>query len=271
VNPRELLNGLLLWATLSYGLFATTLEPAWSHDDVQIAVGAETVALALVGFLWAGRRRPLGAALIVTGSAAPFAMLGAASIYWDDPYALDSPGLWTSLLGGVVVGLPLIVLGVVALRRLTDDRRPDRWWLVLVRWAVFAGFWVMLLAFRGDSWSGGAVLVYVGAAIAMISLLVVLGYRYRINTRGLGRLLLALGLSGLIITALAFAVEGGRMSGDEAAYGLLPAGVVTFLGLVLVRLKPRRTVANEKDGERDLSRLDLTESVVADIAHDVQP
>jgi hypothetical protein len=239
---RTAVNATLLWVSLLYGLIATAVEPAWSHDEMQIVLGAETVVLALVGFLWAGRRRPLGAALILTGTVAPLSMLGAATIYWDDPYALDGEGLWTSLVAGLAIGVPLVLLGVHALRRLGDARRPDRWWLVLARSAVFAGVWLVVLAFRGGDWDRGVVLVYVGAAAALIGLIVGLGYRFRVGVRGLGLLLLALGLTALAVTGLALVMNGGRMSGEEAALGLMPAAVVTVVGAVMSRLGSRPTL-----------------------------
>jgi len=259
---RAAVNDIVLWVTLLYGLVATAVEPLWSHDDVRIALGAQTVVLALAGFVWAGRRRPLAAALILTGAVAPLSMLGAATIYWD---SLAGEALWTSLAGGLAIGVPLVALGVATLRRLGDSRRPDRWWLVLVRCAVFGGVWLVVLAFRGGDWDRGVVLVYAGTAVALTGLLVALGYRLRISVRRLGLLLLALGLTALAVTGLALAASGGRMSGEEAAFGLVPAAVLAVLGAVLHRSGSRPADDGAPAGPEPTGS-DAVESLALDVA-----
>lgn len=39
-----MLATMLNWVALTYGLFATAVEPVLEHSDVQIAVGAEVVS-----------------------------------------------------------------------------------------------------------------------------------------------------------------------------------------------------------------------------------
>ena len=231
----------------AYGFFAAVVEPVWHQDEVQIAVGGEMIVLALIGFLWAGERRALGMALVITGVAAPLAFLGTASLYWDEVELFAGDAFWTTVGVGSVVGLPLALLGVLVLRRAGEVAPArDPWWLRVVRWAVQGGLLLIVVAFRGGDWNRGIPIVYAGIALALVSLLIVLPRRVRLTRRGIGMLLAFLGGAALVVIAVAQAFVGGHMSGDEALVGLVPAGIVLVAGLMLAVTKRGGTNATDR-------------------------
>jgi len=231
---RTVLDVVLNWAMLAYGVFAAAVEPVWHHDEMQIAVGAETIVLAVVGFLWAGQRRALGIALIVAGVAAPFVVFGTAPLYWGDVEFAGGEEFWTMMGLGSTVGLPLALLGVLALRRLREATpRRDPWWLQPVRWAIQGGLMLVVIALRGGDWDQGIPIVYAGVALALVSLLVVLPRRLAVTWHGIGVLLAFLGAAALVVIGVAQSFAGGNMSADEALVGLVPATIVLVAGLVL--------------------------------------
>jgi len=144
-------HGLLGWISFGYGLYATAVEPTLTHDDAQIAVGAEAVLLAVLSFLWARQRRSLGWALVLSGLAAPVAMYATAPLYWDprDVTLFDSEAFWTTVGVGSAAGIPLIALGVYTLVRARPaPARPDPVWFTPVRWILQAGLIIIVIAFR---------------------------------------------------------------------------------------------------------------------------
>jgi hypothetical protein len=238
-SARAVLGAVLSWVTLAYGLFATAVEPVLHHDEVQIAVGGEVVVLALVSLLWSGHRRSLGWGLVVAGVAAPVAMYSTASLYWDDTALFTSEAFWTSMGIGAVIGAPLVILGVHALRGADVPRGPDPWWLPVVRAVIVGGMWVVVLAFRSGSWSDGVVLVYAGGGLALLGLVVALPRRFAVKRRGVGRFLLFLGLAGCVVVAVSATAVGSHMSTDEAALGLIPAVIVAAIGGLIAVLPSR--------------------------------
>jgi hypothetical protein len=234
----------LSWVLLAYGLFAAAVESVWDRDEMQIALGAESVLLALVGFLWAGERRALGWALITSGIAAPLVLYGSARLYWDDVDFFASDVILPAIALGGAIGVPLIAIGVFTLRRARSaPPRPDPWWFRPLRWAIQGGLLIVILAFRQGSWDGGIPLVYLGGALALTSLLVALPRRFAVTRRGVGTLLLVLGLAALLVIGVAAGLVGSHMSGDEAAVGLVPAALVAAIGAVLIRSGPSRRSA----------------------------
>jgi len=241
---RSLLDGIFGWVAFGYGLYATAVEPTLTHDDAQIAVGAEAVLLAVLSFLWARQRRSLGWALVLSGLAAPVAMYATAPLYWDprDVTLFDSEAFWTTVGVGSAAGIPLIALGVYTLVRARPaPARPDPVWFTPVRWILQAGLIIIVIAFRRGDWANGVPLVYAGGAIALLALIIALPRRIAIRRRGIGLLLLFLGLGAIVVIVVAGAAVGGNMSGEEAAVGLLPAAVVAGLGLLLVLSGGRAT------------------------------
>ena len=241
---RSVLDGLLGWISFGYGLYATAVEPTLTHDDTQIAVGAEAVLLAVLSFLWARQRRSLGVALVISGLAAPVAMYATAPLYWDprDVTLFDSEAFWTTVGVGSAVGIPLLALGIfILVRARSAPERPDPFWLTPLRWILQLGLILIVVAFRGGDWDNGIPLVYAGGAIALLALVIALPRRIAIRRGGVGLLLLFLGLGGIIVIVVAGAAVGGNMSGDEAAVGLIPAAAVAGLGLLLVLSAGRAT------------------------------
>lgn len=234
---RPVLDFVFGWVSFGYGLYATAVEPTLTHDDTQIAVGAEAVLLAVLSFLWARQRRSLGIALVLSGLAAPVAMYATAPLYWNprDVTLFDSEAFWTTVGVGSAAGIPLIALGLYTLFRARSAvERPDPAWFTPVRWVLQAGLLLIVIAFRGGSWDEGVPLVYAGAAIALVALVIALPRRIAVRRRGIGMLLLFLGLGGGVVVLVAGAAVGGHMSSDEAAVGLIPAAVVAGLGLLLI-------------------------------------
>jgi hypothetical protein len=233
MSPRAAIDVTLSWIALGYGVYAAAIEPVRQHDDVQIAIGIEATVLAVLGLLWGGYRRNLGLALIVLGLVAPAIGYATAPLYWDD-VELFSDAFWTTLGVGGAVGLPLVAIGSYTLlvaRRAT--RRPDPWWFLPLRWVLQGALFVIVLAFRAGDWNDGIPLVYAGGGLALIALLIALPRRIAVTQRGIGLLLLVLGLGAVAVVVVAGAFVGGHMSEEEAAIGLLPAGLVAFVGLLL--------------------------------------
>jgi hypothetical protein len=254
------------WITLGYGLYAAAVQPVLDHDDVQIAVGGEIVVLALAGFVFSGHRPSLGWALIVTGLAVPATLYSTASLYWDDTTPFASEAFWTAAGLGAVAGLPLVLLGVRVLRRPDHPRGRDPWWLLAVRWLIFGGLWVVVLAFRGGDWDAGVALVWLGGAVALLGLALLLPRRLGLDRRGVGRFLLFLGLAGVLVVAVAAGAAGSHMSAAEATAGLIPAAVVAVLGGLLAAL-PARTPAT--GGAPGTGGAHETDERIEEIAADV--
>ena len=248
-SPRALANAVLNWAALLYGCYATAIEPVWRHDDVRIAIGGEVVVLALVGFLFAGSRRQLGWALVTAGLCAAATVWSTAPLFYDE---ISGELLLVGSGVSAVIGLPLVLLGVHVLRRRGPERpHPRPWWLIGVRWLIVAGMWVVVFGFRGGDWDGGVAYVYAGGALALLGLLVALPNRLSVTRRGLGLFLLFLGVSALLVIGVGAAAVGSHMSGDEAAVGLLPAGVLALVGAVLAIPKSRPVASRGGGGDYD--------------------
>jgi hypothetical protein len=238
---RIVLDVALSWATLAYGGFTVAMVSVWRRDEVEIALGGQLIVLALLGFLWGGHRRALGAALLLVGLAAPVLALATAPLYWYGPVAPGGEAFWTSVGIGGAVGVPLLVLGAFVLTRVPGPmRRDDPWWFTPLRWAVQAGLWITVLAFRAGDWDQGVPLVYAGVALVLSGLLVVLPYRVGVTRRGLGLLLAGLGGTALAVVVVAQLLVGGHMSDDEALVGVVPALLVAVVGVVLAAISRDR-------------------------------
>jgi hypothetical protein len=236
---RTALSLALSWMSLGYGIFVATVEPVWADDELKIVLGAEIIVLAVVSFVWSGRRMHLGLALIAAGASAPFIMLATAPLYWDEVLAFHGEAFWTSVAIGAVIALPLMALGAFVLRRASgSDHRKDPWWLVTVEWAILLGIWLVALAFRGDDWDSGVALVALGGALALVGVLVATVRRFRVTRRGVGLLLLFLGTAGAAVLAVSKLFVGGHMSAAEAMPAIVAAGAVAVVG-ALMALKRR--------------------------------
>lgn len=230
----------LSWLTLLYGIYCAAFDAAHSRDELQIAVGAELILVSLLDFMWARARRSLGAGLILVGLFTPAIGFGSAPLFWHRVQAFSGTAFWTSMILGSVVAVPLIWLGLRTRRLpITPNERPDPRWLTPVRWAMRCGLWIIVLAFRLGDFNTGALLVYLGAALALFSLALGLPLRLSIDRRGVGRLFLFLGGCALLVTAVAGGLLGSHMSGEEAMYGAGPAVLLMIVGGAMVRSSPR--------------------------------
>lgn len=227
------------WLSLTYGLYCAAYDAAASRDELQIAFGVEAIVLSLLDFLWSRERRSLGLALIAAGLSAPVIGIGSAPLFWHSVQPFSGPGFYTPLIVGLFVAAPLIWLGRRTLLhvQVTPDR-DDPPWLSNVRWALRIGLWLIVLAFRLGDFRSGTVLVYIGAALALISLAIGLPRRIALRPGGLGKLLAFLGASALVVTLVAGAAVGSHMSTEEALLGIVPAGLLLIVG-VLVFLRRR--------------------------------
>jgi hypothetical protein len=240
VKVRAVLGLAMAWLSLAYGVFVAAVEPAWTEDELKIVLGAETIVLALVSFVWIGHRRPLGLALVATGVAVPLIMLATAPLYWDEVLASRGEAFWTSVAIGSVVGAPVVALGAVVFAcDAGTDRRRDPWWIAIVRWAILLGMWIMVLAFRGDDWERGVALVAVGGTLALVGVLVAAARRLRVRRHGIGLLLLFLGSAGLAVLVVSKVFVGSHMSTAEAMPAMIAAVAVTAAGALTALKRPR--------------------------------
>ena len=258
---RAWLDAILSWASLGYGIYTAAITSVTEDDDVQIAVGVAAILVALATFLWAGNPRSLGGALILVGLAAPVIGYSTATLFWYDVQPFVSEAFWTNMIGGAVVGVPLIALGAyILLRSRPPATHPDPWWYTPLRWALQGGLMVIVLAFQAGDWDAGIPLVYAGGALALLALVIALPRRVAVTRRGIGRLLLFLGLCAAAVIGVASASGGGNVSGDEAAVGLVPAAVVAIVGLLLAM--------SSRDAGRASSTKPATTAAPAEISTD---
>ena len=94
-----------------------------------------------------------------------------------------------------------------------------------------------MLAFRLGDFNTGALLVYLGAALALVSLALGLPLRLAIELRGVGRLFLFLGGAALLVTLVAAVLLGGHMSAEEAMFAVVPAVLLMVIGTALTRVR----------------------------------
>ncbi len=236
IDGRRAFDLALSWLSLAYGLYCAAYDAAASHDELQIAFGIEAMLLALLDFVWAREPRSLGWALIAAGLSAPVIGIGSAPLFWHEARLFSGPAFFTSLIVGAAVAAPLIWLGQRTLRQAqaTADS-DDPHWLTAVRWALRLGLWLIVLAFRLGDFRSGTGLVYLGAALALLSLAIGLPRRIHLRPGGLGKLLAFLGISALVVTLVAGAAVGSHMSPEEAMLGIVPALLLTVLGALLAR------------------------------------
>jgi hypothetical protein len=219
------------WLSLAYGLYCAAYDAAASRDELQIAFGIEAIVLSLLDFLWAREQRSLGLALIAAGLSAPVIGIGSAPLFWHEVQPFSGPAFYTPLLLGATVAAPLVWLGRRTLRhaRFTKES-TDPPWLKPVRFALRIGLWLILLAFRLGDFRSGTLLVYAGAALALLSLIIGLPRRIQLRPGGLGRLIAFLGASALGVTLVAAVAVGSHMSRDEALLGIVPAVLLIVVG-----------------------------------------
>ena len=224
----------LSWLALLYGVYCAAYEATASHDELQIAFGIEMVIVALLDFVWLRAPASLGAGLIVTGIAAPVTFVGVAPLYWHTFHMFRGEAFWSGVVLGTVVMIPLVLLGLIVLKNLTTiPKRTDPSWFQPVRWTLRGGLWTMVLAFRVGDWNSGVPLVIGGAALALTSLAIALPYRIAVKPGGIGRFLMFLGGSALVVTCVAKAGAGRHMSGSEAMVGVIPAGLLLAIGALI--------------------------------------
>lgn len=226
----------LSWLTLLYGIYCAAFDAARSRDELQIAVGAELILVSLLDFMWARARRSLGAGLILVGVSAPAMGFGSAPLFWHRVQLFSGEAFWTTTILGVVVAAPLIWLGRRTLKSpVPANEKPDPRWLAPVRWAMRGGLWIIVLAFRLGDFDTGAVLVYVGAALALTSLALGLPLRLAMDLRGVGRLFVFLGGCALMVTLVAGLLVGSHMSAEEAMFGVVPSVLLMVVGAALAQ------------------------------------
>lgn len=219
------------WLSLAYGLYCAAYDAAASRDELQIAFGIEAIVLSLLDFLWARERRALGMALIAAGVSAPVIGLGSAPLFWHSVQWFSGPAFFTSLIVGAAAAVPLIWLGRhTLLHAQVADESADPRWLAAVRWALRIGLWLVVLAFRLGDFQSGTLLVYSGAALALLSLLIGLPRRIKLRPGGLGKLVAFVGGSALLITLVAGVAVGSHMSTEEALLGIVPALLLMVVG-----------------------------------------
>lgn len=225
----------LSWLALLYGLYLAAIDAARSDMDVEIAMGIEMMLIATLDFVWARARVSLGAALVVCGLSAPVIAFGSAPLFWYEVHWFYGEAWWTAMIGGATVAVPLVFLGRrVLTRAVTVPKEPDPPWFPRARWALRGGLWLCVLAFRLGDFELGTVLVYVGAALTLVSLGIALPRRIHMGRGGVGKLMIFFGVGALFVTLVAGALVGGHMSADEALLGIVPSLLVTVVGSVLV-------------------------------------
>jgi hypothetical protein len=226
------------WIFFAYGAAAVGLEAWWRHDELLIASGLESIVLALVDFLWAGEIAALALALRLLGAAAPLIAYGTAPLFWHQVTPFASTAFWASMGLGLLLAVPLFLLArLVERSSLVERAGRDPRWMRGVRWAFRAGLGLIVLAMRAGAWDAGVLLVYAGAALALVALGIVLPRRLAVGRRGVGALLAVLGVAALVVIALAKLVVGGHMSGAETATGAIPAALVTAAGAALLLVR----------------------------------
>jgi len=233
-KPARRFDQALTWASLGYGIFCAAFYATHTRDELEIAFGVEMILISLLDFMWARARQSLGIGLIVAGVSAPVIGIGSAPLFWHDARLFAGDGFFTPLLVGIVGGAPLVWLGVRTLKHgAVTPRTPDPEWLTPVRWALKAGLWLIVLAFRLGDFRSGTVLVYIGAALALCSLALGLPRRLAMGKSGVGRLLAFIGVSALFITLVAGVAVGGHMSRDEQMLGIAPSLLLIAVGVIV--------------------------------------
>jgi hypothetical protein len=233
------------WLFLAYGVAAVGVEASFTGDEIVIATGLETIILALVDFLWAGELLSLSIALRGVAVLSPLLLWGASPLFYRDT-SIGSDAFIHSMALGAVAAVPLFLLGTLALRvgRRGDIAEESRAMRVL-RWAFRGGLLLVVLAMRLGQWSTeGIALVYVGAALAIAAIVIVLTRRVRIGALGVGFVLLVLGVGALLIIGAAKFLIGGHMSDEEAAIGAVPAAIVAVVGAVVMLARRRPLVVS---------------------------
>jgi len=228
---RRKLDRVVPWLFLAYGLFAVGLEAAFTHDEITIATGLETILLSLIDLLWAGELGGLAIALFVVAGLSPLLLWGSSPIFYRDT-SIGSDAFVHSMALGTAVAIPLALLGVLARRaRRHGEESEDSKTMRVLRWAFRGGLLLIVLSMRLGQWSSeGIALVYAGAVLAVAAIAIVLPRRVKLGRVGVGGVLLLLGLSALLVIGAAKVVVGGHMSGEEAAVGAVPAALLAAIG-----------------------------------------
>jgi hypothetical protein len=232
---RRKFDRLVPWLFLVYGCFAVGLEAAFTHDEITIATGLETILLSLIDFLWAGEFLFLSNALFGVAFLSPLLLWGSSPIFYRDTSIGSDAFIHSMALGGVVA-IPLALLGVLARRAsVRSDVAEDSRAMRVLRWCFRGGLLLIVLAMRLGQWSTeGIALVYAGAVLAVLAIAIVLPRRVRLGRLGVGGVLMLLGLAALLVIGAAKLVVGGHMSGEEAAVGAVPAALLAIIGGVLM-------------------------------------
>ena len=83
-------------------------------------------------------------------------------------------------------------------------------------------------------------MVYGGIGIFLTCLIILIPYRFTAGLRGAGKVMISLGIGGILVIALAYWIAQGKISSQEAILGFIPTGLVLLIGfIVLFSTKPR--------------------------------
>ena len=207
------------------------LAPA-TGSLVRIATGFELMLAGLLRLAIKGQMRSFWGSLIACGVVAPLLAIGSSPIF--------SPGGITAQTalsyGGVAApfGLALIVAGGLGWRLTPQHPAADPPWVGRADKVMHAALTLGAMGLVFAGWGPVSIGLVMGCALLLaIGLAAVVALRMRMDRAGLGGILAVIGATTAGMAAWLALTQEGRVSGGEAALGLIPGLGLLAVGVLL--------------------------------------
>ena len=235
------------WYSIGMIFLGIGIATVWANltrDDLYIAVGGELILLSLGSLLITNHLGLLARSLLALGISLPFFFATLAPLYYSQARWFISKGFWSMFGLGTIPGMVVFFLGVYLFTQINKQRsfssQQEPTWLGWVDVLFRLGGLITVSTMAIKQWNEFTLtMVYLGIALFVLGLLVIIPYRITMGLRASGRVLMILGLGGGLVTFVAWYWGEGRVSNEEALVGLIPSLVVGGIGLLLGLFSPK--------------------------------
>ncbi len=231
-ESSEKLNNILDVVLFFAGFGVAGLEAPLGGDEYRIVAGSELSLMALLDLLRRGQLRLFFQGLFVLGLMFPILAAATIPLFYHSGYSVDAL-LETA---GVAV-LPGAFVCYWAWKGFSVKEIPqleEPSWLSRTKWLFRVGMTLITISLFSGEWNAFTVFsVISGGFIIIIGAVTQLFWKLALNRRSLGSLLMVLGCGVLALCLLLVATQGGRVSAAEVMVGIVPSGILLFLGFAI--------------------------------------
>ncbi len=230
------------WLTLSFLGLGVGIAVIWANytgENIHIVIGAEIILISLGSLLIHNHLNILAKCLLALGISTPFAAATLAPLYYPTSAWFVSVGFWKMFGIGVIPGINVFFLGVFLFteidKKTSKRKEKDPPWLWGIDILFRVGSLVTLATVLVGEWNIYTIpLVYGGVATFLTVLIVLIPYRFQAGLRGSGKVMLSLGIGGMLVMVLAWSMAKERIAPSEALWVFLPSLFLALWGLVII-------------------------------------